>query len=69
MKPLFAFADRVEFDGIGSPGERVTVRGHKEYFRRGNLKSSISIENEAGKVVCSGLLYRCGGPDRCRQIV
>jgi len=60
MKPLFAFADRVEFSGVVSPGERVTVRGRKEYFRRGNLKSSITIENEAGETVCSGLLTGAG---------
>jgi 3-hydroxyacyl-[acyl-carrier-protein] dehydratase len=53
---LFTMVDEVEFNGIVNPGEKVIVRGEKIYFRRGNLKTKVSIERENGDMVCYGVL-------------
>lgn len=58
--PLFVFADGVEFSGIVRPGERVIVTGKKKYFRRGNIKSEVSIHREGGEPVCQGILTGTG---------
>ncbi len=57
---LFTFVDRVEFNGIVVPGERVIIHGEKEYFRRGSLKTKVSMERENGEIVCFGLLAGTG---------
>lgn len=57
---LFALIDTVEFSGIVKPGERVIVSGEKIYFRKGNLKSKVSIEKEDGTHVCHGVLTGAG---------
>ena len=57
---LFALIDSVEFSGIVNPGERVIVSGEKIYFRKGNLKSKVSIEKEDGTSVCHGILTGAG---------
>lgn len=38
------------------PGEKVTVRSKKEYFRFGKLKCQVSMTNSEGKVVCKGII-------------
>lgn len=57
---LFTLADDIEFAGIVNPGERVIIRGEKVYFRRGNLKTRVSMQRENGKMVCSGVLAGMG---------
>jgi 3-hydroxyacyl-[acyl-carrier-protein] dehydratase len=57
---LFTLADGVEFTGIVNPGERVIIRGRKIYFRRGNLRTKITMERENGEIVCSGVLAGMG---------
>lgn len=53
---LFTMVDEVEFNGIVSPGEKVIIRGEKVYFRRGNLKTKVSIERKDGETICYGVL-------------
>lgn len=60
LTTLFTLADDVEFAGIVNPGERVIVRGEKIYFRRGNLKSKVSMERENGEIICSAVLAGMG---------
>lgn len=60
MITLFTLADAVEFSGIVLPGERVVVRGEKLYFRRGSLKTKVSMERENGELVCCGILAGTG---------
>jgi 3-hydroxyacyl-[acyl-carrier-protein] dehydratase len=60
MITLFTLADAVEFSGIVLPGERVIVRGEKLYFRRGSLKTRVSMERENGELVCCGILAGTG---------
>ena len=38
------------------PGEKVTVRSKKEYFRFGKLKCKVSMTNSEGKEVCRGII-------------
>lgn len=60
MITLFTLAEQVEFMGIVLPGERVIVRGEKVYFRRGSLKTKVTMERENGELVCSGILAGTG---------
>src|SRR3990172_7042591 len=60
MITLFTMAEEVEFYGIVLPGERVIVRGEKIYFRRGSLKTKVTMERENGELVCSGILAGTG---------
>lgn len=60
MITLFTLAEQVEFAGIVLPGERVIVRGEKIYFRRGSLKTKVTMERENGELVCSGILAGTG---------
>ena len=53
---LFSSADGVEFKGIVVPGERVIVKGKKNYFRKGVLKVDMTMERENGEIVCLGTL-------------
>jgi len=53
---LFAMVDNVDFAGIVSPGEEIIIQGEKIYFRRGNLKTQVSIERANGDHVCAGIL-------------
>ncbi len=62
MTTLFTLAEGVEFTGIVRPGERVTVRGQKVYFRMGSLKMKVSMERENGELVSSGVLAGRGVP-------
>ena len=56
MVTLFATADSIEFTSVVCPGEEVTIRGEKVYFRRGSLKTKVSMRRENGDLVCSGIL-------------
>ncbi len=60
MVTLFTLADEVEFSGIVLPGERVIMRGEKIYFRRGSLKTKVTMERENGELVCCGTLAGTG---------
>ncbi|HQB91617.1 MAG TPA: beta-hydroxyacyl-ACP dehydratase [Smithellaceae bacterium] len=53
---LFSSVDGVEFKGIVAPGERVIVKGNKNYFRKGVLKVETTMERENGEIVCWGTL-------------
>jgi len=60
MTTLFTFVESVEFCNIISPGERVVIHGEKIYFRRGSLKTKVSMERENGENVCFGILAGAG---------
>ncbi len=60
MTTLFAFVDDVEFTGIVHPCEKVIIKGKKKYFRKKNLKTTVSIERENGDTVCMGVLTGTG---------
>ncbi|ABC78867.1 3-hydroxyacyl-ACP dehydratase FabZ family protein [Syntrophus aciditrophicus] len=60
LTTLFTFVEGVEFNNIVSPGERVIVRGEKIYFRRGSLKTRVSMERENGENICFGVLAGAG---------
>ncbi|SEM61704.1 3-hydroxyacyl-[acyl-carrier-protein] dehydratase [Syntrophus gentianae] len=60
LTTLFTFVESVEFNNIVSPGERVIIRGEKIYFRRGSLKTKVSMERENGDNVCFGVLAGAG---------
>ena len=38
------------------PGEKVTVKAEKIYFRFGKLKCSITMHNEKNEIVCTGTI-------------
>jgi 3-hydroxyacyl-[acyl-carrier-protein] dehydratase len=57
---LFTLADGVEFAGIVNPGERVIIRGRKVFFRRGSLRTKVTMERENGEIVCSAVLTGAG---------
>ncbi len=60
MTTLFAFAESIEFSGIVHPGEKVVIQGEKIYYRKGVLKSKVSMMRENGEIVCIGLLTGTG---------
>jgi 3-hydroxyacyl-[acyl-carrier-protein] dehydratase len=60
LTTLFTILEEVEFRGIVKPGERVIVRGDKVYFRKGSLKTRISMTRENGELVCTGVLAGMG---------
>ncbi len=60
LTTLFTILEEVEFLGIVKPGERVIIRGEKVYFRKGSLKTRISMTRENGELVCSGVLAGMG---------
>jgi 3-hydroxyacyl-[acyl-carrier-protein] dehydratase len=64
LTTLFTLAEGVEFTGVVHPGERVIVKGHKIYFRMGNLKMKVSMERENGETVSFGILAGKGVPSR-----
>ena len=53
---LFSSVDGVEFKGFVAPGERVIVKGNKNYFRKGVLKVETTMERENGEIICWGTL-------------
>ncbi|MDR6844185.1 FabA/FabZ family ACP-dehydratase [Flavobacterium granuli] len=38
------------------PNEKVTVVSEKIYFRFGKLKCKVSMQNDKGEIVCSGII-------------
>lgn len=58
---LFTYADKIEFNGVVLPGEKLIIRGEKIYLRRGTIKSSATIQRENGELVCSGILAGARG--------
>ncbi len=58
---LFTDAD-VEFTGLVSPGDRVTIRATKIFFRRGKIRSEAEMTLDDGTVVCSGTISGMGVP-------
>ncbi len=60
INTLFALADAIEFYEIVKPGDRVIVRGELVYFRKGTLKSNVSLELENGILACQGQLTGTG---------
>lgn len=54
---LIAFTDaNVEFSGMVRPGERVEIRGRKQFLRRGKIRAEVEMRREDGTLVCSGVL-------------
>ncbi|MDH3208049.1 MAG: beta-hydroxyacyl-ACP dehydratase [Gemmatimonadota bacterium] len=60
---LALFTDaNVEFSGIVSPGDRVTIRAKKVFFRRGKIRSEAEMTLDDGTVVISGIISGIGVP-------
>ena len=47
---------QIEFLKPVYPNEKVVVTSEKKYFRFGKLKCAVTMVNEAGEEVCSGLI-------------
>ena len=63
LDALALFADaNVEFTGLVSPGDRVTIRANKVFFRRGKVRSEAEMTLDDGTVVCSGIISGMGVP-------
>ncbi len=60
INTLFVLADAIEFYEIVKPGDQVIVRGELVYFRKGTLKSNVSLELENGTLACQGQLTGTG---------
>lgn len=56
---LFTDAD-VDFTGLVEPGDRVTIRGEKQFFRRGKIRSEAEMRLDDGTVVCAGMISGMG---------
>lgn len=53
--PVFSSAN-MDFLKPVYPGEKVTVKSTKEYFRFNKLKCFVEMLNESGEIVCKGFL-------------
>ncbi len=63
LNALALFTDaNVEFTGLVSPGDRVTIRATKVFFRRGKIRSKAEMTLDDGTVVCSGTISGMGVP-------
>ena len=63
LSALALFTDaNVEFTGLVSPGDRVTIRATKVFFRRGKIRSEAEMTLDDGSVVCSGIISGMGVP-------
>ena len=63
LDALALFTDaNVEFTGLVSPGDRVTIRANKVFFRRGKVRSEAEMTLDDGTVVCSGTISGMGVP-------
>lgn len=56
---LFTDAE-VEFGGLVKPGQRVTIRAKKKFFRRGKIRSEAEMTTDDGTIVCSGTISGMG---------
>ena len=62
-RTLALFADaEVEFSGVVRPGDRVTVRAKKVFYRRGKIRSEAEMTLEDGSVVCTATISGMGVP-------
>ncbi len=60
---LALFTDaNVEFSGLVSPGDRVTIRATKVFYRRGKIRSEAEMTLDDGTVVISGTISGMGVP-------
>lgn len=59
FKTLFTDA-QVDFSGMVLPGDRVTVRAEKEFWRRRKLRSQVTLRREDGALVASGTVSGMG---------
>lgn len=58
---LTVFTDaEVDFSGIVRPGETVTVRAKKKFYRRYKLKVDVELVKENGEIACSGIISGMG---------
>ena len=58
-KTLFTDAE-VDFSGLVLPGDRVTIRAEKVFWRRRKLRSKAEMVLDNGKVVASGTVSGMG---------
>jgi len=62
---LALFTDaNVEFSGIVSPGDQVTIRARRIFFRRGKIRSEAEMTLDDGTVVISGTISGMGVPKK-----
>ncbi len=60
---LALFTDaNVDFSGLVSPGDRVTIRAKKIFLRRGKFRSEAEMTLDDGTVVVSGTISGVGVP-------
>jgi len=60
---LALFTDaNVEFSGLVSPGDWVTIKAKKVFFRRGKIRSEAEMTLDDGTVVISGTISGMGVP-------
>jgi 3-hydroxyacyl-[acyl-carrier-protein] dehydratase len=60
-KLLSFFTDaNVEFSGEVRPGQRVTTRAEKIFFRRKKLRAKAEMRLDDGTLVCSGIISGMG---------
>jgi len=50
----------IEFTGMVKPGEKITIRAKKKYFRSLKLKTEAEVTREDGAVVCRGTIAGIG---------
>jgi len=63
LNALALFTDaNIEFTGLVRPGDRVTIRADKVFFRRGKIRSEAEMTLDDGTVVCSGIISGMGVP-------
>lgn len=59
LTPFFTDAE-VEFGGVVRPGDRVTILGKKDFYRRKKLRAVCEMRLENGTAVCTGTLSGIG---------
>ncbi len=62
-KLVTVFTDaNVDFSGVVRPGERVTVRAKKLFYRRGKIRSEAEMILDDGTIVCTATISGMGVP-------
>jgi len=60
-RPLALFTEaEAEFHDVVRPGQQVTVRARKLFFRRGKLRVEATLHTDDGKLACSGTFSGMG---------
>ncbi len=59
LTTLFTDAS-VEFHSVVLPGEKITIQGDLEFFRRSKIRSKVEIKKSDGKIATSGVLSGIG---------